>query len=141
PRRLRRGRLRFRAGVAFLHLAQPAVRAWGRWRHGSPARREMPPLGPLPGPITRVSRSVLVMPADCPRAELAAHVVACLRRAGMRVLPAIGWEDHDGRVVGSLLLAGDLVTSATPEGWVQLRMRVRLRPMRALVAAVAVGLA
>src|SRR5438094_7181591 len=37
---------------------------------------------------------VLLLPADRPRADAAATIVAHLRRAGLRVLPVTGWEDR-----------------------------------------------
>jgi hypothetical protein len=56
------------------------------------------------------------------------------------VLPASGWEDYDARVVGSLLVHGELVTSAHPIGSVQMRVRRRFRRGPALVVAAGVCL-
>jgi len=140
PRSQRRGRIGFRLGVAVLHLLQPLVRTWGRVRSTADARRELPSAATILGP-PRAERGVLVLPVDGPRAELASAVVANLRRAGLRVLPTTGWEAHDARILASSVVAGDLVTSAFPEGCVQLC--VRRRPRRAglalLVTAAAVA--
>lgn len=127
PRRLVRGRLRFRAGVALLHLTQPLARASGRLRSARDARRGVEPVALPPA---RIDAGVLIMPLDRSRADLIGAVVACLRAAGLRVLSPTGWEDHDGRVLGSASLAGELMSSAHPEGFVQLR--VRRRPRRAV---------
>jgi GT2 family glycosyltransferase len=127
---------RFRLAVAAHHLLQPVVRAWGRWRATTVAWRGLPPAGPpLPAPSKRAGRSVLVLPHDRPRPELAAAVVGSLRRAGLRVVQPTGWEDHDARVLGSTVVAADVVTSAFPVGCVQLRLRRRLRWRRLALAA------
>lgn len=142
PRGLRGTGLRFRAGVAAMHLLQPLVRTWGRWRHRELARRDLPPSEPLPGPVQHVGRGVLLLPEDRSRAELASAVVSDLRRAGLRVLQATGWEAHDARIVGSTTVRGDLVTSAHLAGTVQLRVRpgLRLGPLAAWAALVLGGL-
>jgi O-antigen biosynthesis protein len=139
PRGLTGSSLAFRASVAWLHLGQPLVRLWGRWRGLPDARRELPVGAPLPAPVEHAGRGVLLLPRDRDRATLTAHVVHALRRAGLRVLPATGWEEHDARVVGSTVMLGDLVTSAHPEGCVQVRVRPRVRWSRiGLGAAVGV---
>jgi hypothetical protein len=56
------------------------------------------------------------------------------------VLPASGWEDYDARVVGSLLVEGELVTSAHPIGSVQMKVRRRFRRGPALATAAGVCL-
>jgi O-antigen biosynthesis protein len=134
PRNVEGSALAFRAGVAYLHLGQPLVRLWGRWRGLPDARRELPAGDPLPGPVEDVGRGVLLLPQDRERAALTAAVVHALRYVGLRVLPATGWEDHDARVIGSTILWGDLVTTAHPEGCVQLRVRPRVRALRFGVA-------
>lgn len=139
PRGLARGQLRFRFGVAVHHLLQPLVRTWGRLRSTAEARRDLEPQVALDGPIQRIRRT-LILPAQGPRADLVAGVVADLRRSGLRVLPATGWEDHDARILASSVIAGELVTSAYPEGCVQLRIRRRFRRWAAVVAVAAVGL-
>jgi O-antigen biosynthesis protein len=126
PRWLSRGRLSFRAGVAAMHLLQPLVRVWGRVRHRPLARADLPPAGP-PFHVARRQRGVLVLVEDRPRVELAMGIVTELRRAGMRAEPPTGWEDHDARLAGSFLVVGDLVTSSHPVGYVQVRVRRRLR--------------
>jgi O-antigen biosynthesis protein len=132
PRGLRGASLRFRSGVALMHLLQPIVRTWGRWRNRELARRDLPEREPLPGPVQDLGRGVLLLPADRPRADLASAVVSDLRRAGFHVVPATGWEDFDARIVGSFTVQGDLVTTAHVEGSIQLRVRRRLRRLPAL---------
>jgi glycosyltransferase involved in cell wall biosynthesis len=135
PRSLAKGRFRFRAGVAWMHLLQPLVRTWGRIRHTEPARRNIPPAAPLPGPPQRLPGGVLLVPEDRARAEVAAAMVTTLRRSGARVVPASGWETFDARIVGSSTVTGDLVTTSHPVGSIQARTRVRLRARRITVAA------
>ena len=144
PRGLAGAGLRFRLGVAAMHLLQPLARSWGRTRHRTLARADLPlPLG-LPGPVRKMRGGVLLFPHDRSRAELAEAVVGCLRQAGLRVATGQGWEEYDARVLGSALIAGDVVTSAHPVGHVQLRIRPRLRWRSAaallLLAAVAASL-
>ncbi|MBO0728416.1 MAG: glycosyltransferase [Acidimicrobiaceae bacterium] len=127
PRWLRSPRLGFGLGVATMHLLQPIVRAWGRRRHREVARRELPEAGSIPSPVHRCARGVLLLPDTAGRVELAAAIVTMLRRSGLRIVSASGWEDYDARILGSLLIRGDLVTSAHPEGSVQLRVRRRPR--------------
>jgi glycosyltransferase involved in cell wall biosynthesis len=119
--------MRFRFGVALLHLLQPVVRSWGRWRHRHPARRGLPPREPLTGPVRDIGHGVLLLPETKPRAEIAAALVADLRQAGLRAIPANGWEDYDVRLLGSTFVMGDLVTSSHPIGSVQLKVRRRPR--------------
>jgi hypothetical protein len=59
--------------------------------------------------------------------ELVAAIVTSLRLSGLRVVAATGWEDYDARILGSISLHGDLVTSAHPVGSIQLRIRRRPR--------------
>jgi glycosyltransferase involved in cell wall biosynthesis len=139
PRSLRHGRLRFRLRVAIHHLRQPVVRTWGRWRAGADALRELPPATPLPRPVSGRGNIVL-FPEDRPRAELAAAIVALLRRRGIRVVVPTGWEDHDARLRLSGLIAGHLVTSTHPPGTVQLRVSPRLRQGRTAVALAATAI-
>jgi glycosyltransferase involved in cell wall biosynthesis len=129
-------RLRFRVGVAGLCVMQPLVRSWGRLRDGGFARRDLPPQPALPDLVRRASDGVSVLANDRPRAETAAGIVDALRRARLRVLPATGWEDHDGEVIASSLVLGELVTSGHPVGYVQVRVRRRLRPVRFAAAVV-----
>jgi hypothetical protein len=70
---------------------------------------------------------VLLLPETRPRVEIAAALVGALRQAGLRAIPANGWEDYDARFLGSTLVVGDLVTSSHPIGSVQLKVRRRLR--------------
>jgi hypothetical protein len=70
---------------------------------------------------------------------LAAAVVLSVRRAGLRVAPATGWEAYDAKMTGSALVIGELVTSAHPEGSVQIRVRRRMRRAGVVTSLVAVG--
>ncbi len=135
--------MRFRCGVALLHLLQPLVRTWGRERHRALARRDLPPLAPLAGPVEHLGGGVLLLPESAPRADIAAAVVADLRRSGLRVIAANGWEDYDVRILASTLVLGDVVTSSHPIGSIQLRVRRRPRwtAVSLLAAAVAVTFA
>lgn len=119
--------LRFRVGVAVLHLLQPLVRTWGRLRSRELARRDLPPAGVVTGPVVDLGRGVVLLPETGPRVELVSTIVDNLRRAGLRIVPSTGWEPYDARIVGSTLVAGDLVTSSHPVGSVQLRVKRRLR--------------
>src|SRR5206468_9792593 len=92
PRWLRAGRLRFRLAVAALHLVQPVLRLAGRLHGTAAARRDLPPLDPLPGPARPAPGGVLLLPLDRPREALAEDLVAVLRRAGLRVSTGTGWE-------------------------------------------------
>jgi glycosyltransferase involved in cell wall biosynthesis len=139
PRRAgRSGGWAFRSRVAALHLLQPLARIGGRLLHSPAAVRDLPPGRALPEPVKRVGRGVLLMPADRSRAELATEVITRFRHAGLRVILATGWEDYDARIIGSLFMAGDLVTSAHPTGSVQLRVRRRVRPAPSLALLAAV---
>ena len=132
PATLAAGRLRFRLGVAAMHVLQPLVRTWARARAGGVARRDIW-ITPLPAPIERRS-GVLVLPADRPRAAIVGDLVGWLRACGVRVAPATGWEPFDARLNASALVVGELLSSAYPEGCVQVRLR-RRASRRALPAA------
>ena len=140
PSRLRRGRLRFRLGVALHHLTQPLARSWGRRRHRTTARRDLEVPTTLLAPLTSPARGVLMLPADRPRSEVVHAVVAALRVRGMTVCTSTGWEDYDARLVGSFTVDGDLMSSSFPEGAVQLRVDPVVRSVR-VVALVAVAAA
>ena len=121
-------RASFRTIVTLLTLAQPVARLAGRLRAraaagGGIARRSTT----KPGFLPTAQRGVYITEHDRDRAEVVVIAMTALREAGLRIMPARGWEDHDGRVIGSLLISGDLVSSAHPPGWVQFRMRRRLR--------------
>ncbi|MBV9284810.1 MAG: glycosyltransferase family 2 protein [Acidimicrobiia bacterium] len=143
PRRYPGSRVGFGAGVAVLEFLQPLVRLWGRVRHRPHARERIHEGPVLPGPPTSAPGGVLMLPADGPRAELAAGLVNELRRRKVRVLPPNEWEAHDAAFVASTLLVGELVTSSYPEGCVQVRVRTRVRTAAAVLYALAalVGLA
>ena len=137
PRGTPARRVRFRLGVAGLCVVQPLVRSWGRVRQGELAHRDLPPQPALPALVRGVSNGVSVLAHDRPRAEIAAGIVDALRRERLRVLPATGWEDHDGEVIASSLVRGKLVTSAHPVGCVQIRVRRRFLRFRLAVTALA----
>jgi glycosyltransferase involved in cell wall biosynthesis len=130
--------LRFRFGVAAMTMLQPIARTWGRVRHRDVARRDLPAASDIPGPAKDLGGGVLLLPDPGDRPALAAQIIGELRRNGFRVLPASGWEDYDARVVGSLLVHGELVTSAHPIGSVQMKVRRRFRRGPALTVAAAV---
>jgi len=143
PSRMRRGRLRFRLGVALHHLTQPLARSWGRRRHRTTARRDLEVPTTLTAPLTSPAGGVLMLPADRPRAEMVSAVVAALRVRGMTVCTSTGWEEYDARLVGSFTIDGELVSSSFPEGAVQLRVdpvvrSVRVGALLAVAAALAV---
>ena len=83
---------------------------------------------------------IVVVPEDRPRAELAAALVSALRGRGIRALPSSGWEDYDARLLLSAFAYGELQTSSHPEGFVQLRIRMRPR-IRRLTGAIAMTIA
>ena len=132
--------LRTRFSVAALHMVQPVARWWGRARHWQLAHRELPGEHEPPA-IDRTSGRVMVMGANQPRGEVARSVLSTLRAAGYSVSATNGWEDHDGRVRGSLLVDGDLITSEHPPGTLQARVRTRLRRWPLAIALGLVALA
>jgi hypothetical protein len=139
PRRHDRTGLGFRARVMIHHLLQPLVRTWGRARHRQEARRDLEPPQALP-PAVSLASGVVVLEEDRPRADLVAAVVNRLRRRGVRATQPSGWEDYDSRLLLSPLIHCDLQTSSHPEGFVQMRIRLRPRLLLAvLVATVAVA--
>jgi O-antigen biosynthesis protein len=137
PRRQGAGRLRFRASVAIHHLLQPLVRSLARARQRNLARRGLDEPPPLPNAVQRRPGGVVVVPEDRPRAELAAGLVAALRRRGIRTMSPSGWEDYDARLLLSPFAYGELQTSSHPEGFVQIR--IRFRPRRRVVGTAAAG--
>ena len=135
PRGRRVARWWFRLATSALHLLQPLARTWGRVRHRRLARRDLPAVGPLPSPVTTTSGRVLVVPEEQSRSEIAGTVIAGLRAVGFSVAQTTGWEDHDASVLGSALVVGELITSSHPVGWVQIRVRRRVRTLRLTAAA------
>jgi O-antigen biosynthesis protein len=131
-------RLAFRALVAWLCLAQPMARLWGRARHAAAAQRNVDRCIGLPGPARVVAGGVILLPEDRPRPQVAAQIIACLAAAGLRCSTPTGWEDHDAALAASSLVDGELLTSAHA-GAVQVRIRPRLRRGRLALALAAVG--
>jgi O-antigen biosynthesis protein len=140
PRDLAQGALRFRGRVAVHHLLQPLVRAWSRRRHRGVARRNLDSIAPLPPPVRWLATGIALLIEDRPRAELAASLIEAVRRCGVRAVNASEWEDYDSRLLMSAFVHGDLQTSSHPAGFVQVRIRRRLR-WRRLLAAVLIGAA
>lgn len=129
-------KLRFRLGVTIMHLLQPLVRIGGRAQYRKRARQDLAPAATIAGPLTRIKGGILLLPAAAPRAQIVAAVITRLRHAGIRLVTASGWDDFDARITGSLLLAGELVTSGHPAGSIQLRVRRRLLWGRVAIVAV-----
>jgi glycosyltransferase involved in cell wall biosynthesis len=140
PRRQMRGRLRFRLSVAIHELLQPLVRYWARSRHRQIALRDLGRHPKLPGALRRVRGGVVVVAEERPRPELAAALVEALRCHGIRAMHPSGWEDCDARLILSGLVYGELQTSGHPEGFVQVRIRPRLRRRMILASLAAAGL-
>jgi O-antigen biosynthesis protein len=137
PRTTRRQRLRFRVSVAVHHLLQPLYRHAGRLHAAPAARVDACPVEPLPAAVQRLPGGVAVHRLERGRGDFAADVVALLRDAGFRVRVSQGWEPYDARVGASALMHAQLVSSAHPEGVVQVRLKPRVSTGR----IAAVGLA
>jgi O-antigen biosynthesis protein len=134
---------RVRLLAAALHLLQPIPRLWGLLRESTHFRRErngrrQHGLGAIP--VKRLSGGVLLLPLDEPRASYVPRLCSCLHAAGIRTATASPWDDHDAIVSGSSLVVGGLLTSAHPEGTVQLRIdpRPRLGRLVGLACVIAV---
>ena len=117
----------FRLRLALHQLLQPLVRTAARARHQRAARRAAPGAVPLPPVVRRLPRGGVLVAEDRARAELAGAVLDRLRRLGLRVAAASGWDDHDGTLYLSPLLRGELITSSHPIGYVHLRVRACVR--------------
>jgi hypothetical protein len=131
----------FRLGVALLHLLQPLARLWGRVSHTSRARRDLPAVARLQTWVRELPGGTLLLGDDRPRPELARAIASILRQAGLAVSSPTAWEGHDGRVAGSALVRGELLTSGHPAGSVQVRIRPRPRLGGAVVLASVLGVA
>ena len=127
PRRPGQAGSAFRARAALHHILQPLPRAWGRSRNRKPARLSMGRSLSLPPRVNEASGVALLEEEENDRSRLTVAIVEELRRRGLRVLPANGWEDYDARVNVSPFAQADLQTSSYPEGYVQVRFRTRLR--------------
>jgi ABC-type multidrug transport system fused ATPase/permease subunit/GT2 family glycosyltransferase len=135
PRRGAPRRRFFRGWVALHHLMQPVVRAWGHHRHRSGALKGLTHRSELPPRVRTIRHGGVVVPDEQPRADLASATIDELRRRGQRVVTSNGWDDYDARLLLSRTMYGDLQTSCHPVGWVQIRLRRRLRARPILVAA------
>lgn len=133
--------LRFRLGVALLHLAQPIVRSWARLRQTATMRRQLPSYTEMPGPMTRLPGGVLLLPESAPRPQMVAGLVGNLRRARIPISVPTGWENYDADLLASYFVRGELVTSSHPPGCVQIQVRRHLRLRPAIGAAIAVAAA
>lgn len=158
PRHADARRATFRMGVGMLHVLQPLARWWGRWRHRVAAHQAMPQTTNAIASVTKLRRGVILFETSMPRPNLVSEIVSRLRRGGTMVQPVTGWEDHDGRIAGSLLIGGELLSSSHVEGFIHMRVRRRLRgtifaasmatvallafvsPVTAALSAAAVGL-
>lgn len=140
PRKLRKGRLRFRVGVALCHLLQPVVRTLARAREQVLRGRSTSVSLPLPE-ARILDHGILLFADEDGRPALVSRLVGALRSAGIKVRVPSGWEDHDARLLGSFVVAGDLISSAHPEGCVQVRVRKRLRRRAAIFWLLVVALA
>ncbi|MBO0893415.1 MAG: glycosyltransferase [Acidimicrobiales bacterium] len=127
--------LRFRAAVAACRLLQPLARLYGWERERARVTRNGPPAKELPT-VRPAMWGVFIFPDLGGRPPLVASIVSSFRAAGMRVFVPSGWEPYDARVSAGVLLTGELLSSAHPEGCVQVRVRARLRPRVALVVAI-----
>lgn len=125
PRVVGGGKLRFRACVGLLHMLQPLARWWGRWRHRTAAYQNLP--SALSVQVGKMRRGIISIPSELARPALVSGIVDRLRRSGVMVLPVTGWEDHDGQVVGSFLVRGQLLSSAHVAGVTQVRLRRKVR--------------
>src|SRR5262249_40934866 len=95
---------------------------------------------PLPT-MTARRGGVLVMRHDRERPQLVIAALRALRHAGLWLRPASAWADHDAAGRVSALVRAELVTSAHPPGWVQLRVRRRVTTHWASAALVVAGAA
>jgi hypothetical protein len=136
---MRNQRFAYRTGVTLMHLLQPLSRRLARAWHRPVARKQAVRTQQLAGPVQALRGGVVLIREDRPRGELVEHILALLRQAGAKVVPPTGWEAYDARLLPSLLLAGDLITSSHPVGWVQVRLSPALRTGRALLVAVSVA--
>jgi glycosyltransferase involved in cell wall biosynthesis len=134
PRAAGPRRLRFRGAVAAMHVLQPLVRCWGRRQRRARTGDESAPRLALDPTGAFRERRILVVPHSGPRPELVAAVAAHIRRSGVRAMASTGWDTFDVRVIGSTIVGGELVTSAYPEGYVQVRIRRRPRGWGTTVA-------
>jgi glycosyltransferase involved in cell wall biosynthesis len=126
--------------AAALHLMQPLPRLWGLLAQTVRFRRVPRNGSTLDGPLRELPRGVLLLPLAQPRAALVPRVMACLAAGGVRVSLAGPWADHDALLSGSALICGKLLTSAHPEGVVQVRIDRQVRYGRLLGLLVAIAI-
>jgi hypothetical protein len=134
------GHLRARLAIAALTMAQPLVRAWGHARNRAPALRAVPPDHAAVRPTGKATGRVFIYDADRDRTALATALIGRLRRGGLHVVPANGWEDHDAHIAAGPCVRGELLAVEHPHGCIQVRVRRRARKSAlaaaALIAAV-----
>ncbi|MGH8977325.1 MAG: glycosyltransferase, partial [Acidimicrobiia bacterium] len=138
PRRGKGRDRRHRVAVAALCLLQPIARMWGRLS-GPGARSDDDGRGSGIGPARSVGRSIVVTGGD--RVDVVRAAMRRLRRVGLIATPASPWSDHDAAFDASLAVRARLVSSAYPEGCVQLHVRRRLRPAGLAVSCLAFAIA
>jgi O-antigen biosynthesis protein len=138
PRRTRTSLL-WRFTVSALCLVQPLARTWGRLKAAMVERRSGDLQAALPGPLTRIKRNVVIVPAPATRSDVTQSVLAVMRAARFTVLAPTGWESHDAQVLGSMTMRSDIVTSGHVPGWVHVRVSLRPRPVAMAVAVVVVA--
>ena len=138
------GNGRARVAIAALTMAQPLVRAWGHARNRAPALRASPPDHVVVRPTGKATGRVFIYDADRDRTALATSLIGQLRRGGLHVVPANGWEDHDAHIAAGPCIRGELLAVGQPHGCIQVRVRRRARKSVlagvALVAAISLSI-
>lgn len=91
-------------------------------------------------PTGKATGRVFIYDANRDRTALAAALIGRLRRGGLHVVPANGWEDHDAHIAAGPCIRGELLAVEHPHGSIQVRVRRRARKSAltaaALIAAV-----
>jgi glycosyltransferase involved in cell wall biosynthesis len=128
-------RFKYRLGVAVMHLLQPLSRSFARTWHRPVARRGVVGTPRALGSAKDLPGGVVLIQESRARGELVEDILVLLRQEGATVLTPTGWEAYDARLLASVLVAGDLITSSHPVGWVQVRLAPHLRRGPAVVVA------
>jgi cellulose synthase/poly-beta-1,6-N-acetylglucosamine synthase-like glycosyltransferase/exo-beta-1,3-glucanase (GH17 family) len=124
---------RFRLGVAVMTMSQPIARTWGRSRARRPAREDLPAPDGAEPVLRRVDGGLEAVTWE-DRSAFMSRVIAGLRRKGVHVVVGSGWDGADATLLLSWAVEGALVSSAYPEGTIQLALRTKLRVRRMVVA-------